>query len=170
MRFAWLAALALCSALGPAAPAAAQDYAHPGTYVAANGVIGLAGNGHDAGVGGAFRVGHRYGEAFSLEGQLEFSGKMEPHLHEGTLTLNARWAFSPARLQPYALLGAGIGTAFDHVDSEESWDVSGVLRAGAGVEYYLTPHVGFSAEAAYNVLTGGATDYAALGWGVFYRW
>jgi hypothetical protein len=165
------AGLAGAFALALAAAAQAQDFAHSGFYIAANGVASIPENDRfETAVGPSLRMGARFAERWSLEGQAEYSGEMDPHLHEGTLTLNTRYAFATGRVQPYALVGAGFGWMVDHSGPNDRWEASPVVRLGGGAEVYVTPKFGVMLEATHNLLTDhGVRDYTSIGWGLFVR-
>jgi opacity protein-like surface antigen len=154
-----------------ATAAAAKDYAHSGFFIAANGVAAVPeDDSFETDVGPSLRMGARFAERWSLEGQAEYSGEMDPELHEGTLTLNCRYALATGRVQPYALVGAGFGWMHDDSGSEEVWEASPAVRLGGGLELYVTEKFGFLGEVTHNLLTdSGARDYTSIGWGAFVR-
>jgi hypothetical protein len=154
-----------------ASAAAARDYAHSGFYIAANGVAAVPEDDlFETGVGPSLRMGSRFAERWSLEGQAEYSGEMDPELHEGTLTFNCRFSMATGQVQPYALVGAGFGWMLDDRGPGEHWEVSPAVRLGGGLELYVTEKFGFLAEATHNLLTdSGARDYTSIGWGLFVR-
>lgn len=154
-----------------ASAAAAEDYAHSGFYIAANGVAAVPENdAFETDVGPSLRMGARFAERWSLEGQAEYSGEMDPELHEGTLTLNCRYSLATGRVQPYALVGAGFGWMLDDSGPDEVWEASPAVRLGGGLELYFTEKFGALLEATHNLLTdSGARDYTSIGWGLFVR-
>jgi hypothetical protein len=151
--------------------ATAADYAHSGFYIVANGVAAVPeSDSFEADVGPSLRMGARFAKRWSLEGQAEYSGEMDPELHEGTLTLNCRYSLATGRVQPYALVGAGLGWMLDDSGSEEVWEASPAVRLGGGMELYFTEKFGALAEVTHNLLTDdGARDYTSIGWGLFVR-
>ena len=172
MRPVRLAAVAIAlAAEAVATDAAAQDFSHSGFYIAANGVAAVPENDtFETAVGPSLRMGARFAERWSLEGQAEYSGEMEPELHAGTLTFNSRFSFATGRVQPYALVGAGFGWMLDDHLSEEHWEATPAVRLGGGLELYFTEEFGALLEAVHILLTDdGARDYTAIGWGLFVR-
>lgn len=157
--------------LGLAASAQAQDYAHSGFYIAANGIAAIPENDRfETDVGPSLRMGARFAQRWSLEGQADYTGEMDPGLHEGALTLNCRYAFATGRFQPYALVGGGFGWMVDHSTPNENWEASPAVRLGGGAELYVTPKFGVMLEATHVLLTDeGVRDYTAIGWGLFVR-
>ena len=159
-------------ALGFATQGAAEpDYSHSGFYIAANGVAAIPeSDAFETDVGPSLRLGARFAERWSLEGQADYTGEMDPELHQGALTMNARYALATGRVQPYALVGAGFGWMLDDSGSEEVWEASPAVRLGGGVEFYFTPKFGALLEATHNLLTDdGARDWTSIGWGLFVR-
>jgi hypothetical protein len=154
-----------------ATAAAADDFAHSGFYIAANGVAAIPeDDSFETDVGPSLRMGARFAERWSLEGQAEYSSEMDPDLHEGTLTFNCRYSLLTGRLQPYALVGAGFGWMLDDSGSEEVWEATPAVRLGGGFELYFTEKFGFLLEATHNLLTDdGARDYTSVGFGLFVR-
>ena len=154
-----------------ASTADARDYAQSGFYIAANAVAAVPeSDAFETDVGPSLRMGARFAKRWSLEGQAEYSGEMDPELHEGTLTLNCRYALATGRVQPYALVGAGFGWMVDDSGSNEVWEASPAVRLGGGLELYFTEKFGALAEVTHNLLTDrGARDYTSIGWGLFVR-
>lgn len=154
-----------------ASNASARDYAQSGFYIGVNGVAAVPeGDRFETHVGPSLRMGARFAERWSLEGQAEYSGRMDPHLHEGTLTMNCRYSLLTGPVQPYALVGAGFGWMVDNSGPDEQWEASPAVRLGGGVEFYFTDKFGALLEATHNVLTDrGVRDYTAIGWGLFVR-
>lgn len=172
MRTACLFVLSATLASGLAASASAQaDYAHSGFYIAANGIAAIPENDDfETDVGPSLRMGARFAERWSLEGQADYTSEMDPELHQGALTMNCRFALATGRVQPYALVGAGFGWMVDDSGIDEVWEASPAVRLGGGLELYFTPKFGALLEAAHNLLTDdGARDWTSVGWGLFVR-
>lgn len=170
MRSAWFA-LGVVLTFGLASSASAQDFAHSGFYIAVNGILAIPENDRfESEAGPSLRMGARFGERWSLEGQADYTGRMDPGLREGALTMNCRYAFATGRLQPYALVGGGFGWMVDHSGPDRIWEASPAVRLGGGIELYATPKFGALLEATHNLLTDdGVRDYTSIGWGLFVR-
>lgn len=109
-----------------------------------------------------------------------------------TFTVNLKVPFMTGRIQPYALLGGGVGFVFrdnrfprrqvlpsalssnpvrfvEYVDVQ---DVGAVFRIGGGVDTYLTEHIYLSTEFTYVASQGEAFNdlrYWGLTAGIGYR-
>ncbi len=114
------------------------------------------------------RGGYRFHRHIAVEGQLGWFNNVGGDLGRGDLdlrtlsfTANLKKFFpiGPGRVQPYLLAGIGVtrakadvevlgSTVFDRTESAFTF------RGGAGIEFYLTPHVNLYTEATYMLLTG----------------
>jgi opacity protein-like surface antigen len=140
------------------------------------------------GIGGAFNVGdfdpagnsigmdvrggYRFHPHVAVEGQLGYFNNVggdfgggDVDLRTLSFTANVKKFFpiGAGRWQPYLLAGIGVTRAKADVDflgstvSDRS-ETAFTLRSGAGVEFYINPHVNLYTEATYMLLTGGLHD------------
>lgn len=164
-----------------ATAASAQDYSRVGLYAGLNGVAafenfdGAPSGVFDTAIGASGRLGYRFAPAFSIEGQVEYSGDFADccgvDFTSTLVTINGKYYVLQDQIQPYLL--AGIGGAFMNADSGlgSSDENSFVAKFGGGVDFYLTSNIALELEAVYNVTTGDLDDarYTSLGWGVVYH-
>jgi hypothetical protein len=122
------------------------------------------------------------GEIFSSELQFEYLPSFEASVlgitaaewSMFTMTANARVQAPLGRVQPYALLGGGFTRSAMSARFSSVADTSfygGALRAGGGLNLYLTEHVAFGGDVTYVVPFGDndELDYVSIGLGLFYK-
>ena len=165
-----------------AAAALAQDYSRPGLYGQLNGVVsfdsfdGVPSGTLDSPIGVSARLGYRFDPRLALEGQVEYSGDFVDccgaDLTSTFITLNGKFYVMQEQIQPYLMAGLGGGFVSASASGFGSADDSGfAVKAGGGLDFYVTESFGLNFEAAYNVGTGDLDDfnYTSLGWGAFLR-
>jgi opacity protein-like surface antigen len=124
----------------------------------------------DAGnsLGTEIRGGYRFHPHVAVEGQLSYFNNVGGDLDVGDLdlrtlsfTANVKKFFpiGAGRWQPYLLAGIGVTRAKADVEFLGSTlfdrtEAAFTFRSGAGVEFYITPHVNLYTEATYMLLTG----------------
>ncbi|VFQ46508.1 porin family protein [Desulfoluna butyratoxydans] len=124
----------------------------------------------DESVGFNVRLGYRVSD--SLEAEIDYlyidgfdgsvAGIEAFELDGYAITANAKWYPSKGKVQPYCLVGAGFAdlTAsvdfLDTHDAESDWGT--VLRAGAGVDAYISEKVFFFGEISYYLTCGDIDD------------
>lgn len=190
---------------------AAENYALPGTYLIIGGLTGFEdfqGTGTDDfkdAWGLDIRVGHRFNKNIALEGELgmmngfdatidlskvnpSLSGMDEVSLDTLTLTANLKAHLPLGRLDPYALIGAGImyanvrtGYPVGYVcrPGYYGWYCSGayasiddatafVTKFGIGTDIHINRQWAVTLDASYVVPYSKLSDlkYTSLAWGV----
>ena len=170
-------AISFLLALGASA-AFAQDYDRAGLYAQGNFVIGIENfdnvpsNLVNTGYGGSGRLGYRFGPAFAVESQFEYSGDFSDvsglDLTTKLVTVNGKFFFLREQLQPYAL--AGFGGAWADVDPGPDEDAFAV-KVGGGLDFYLSEGWGLNGEVVYNIGTGDLDNfsYTGIALGAFLR-
>jgi opacity protein-like surface antigen len=180
----WSLALALglaaslpgCASAAAAPPAmddgsSSRDYGRPGLYVAVGAMRGFenfdtAGptlRAKDSDFGFVVRGGYHLGESAALEVSLEDArgfnleqGSSSLDVNIASVVAQGKWYFSDGMLEPY-LLG-GIGWARADVETLDLDGNAAFLRAGAGVDLYLSHNIALFAEVNYNRMTGDLRD------------
>lgn len=170
-----------CAATGHAQ----DDYARLGPYAGIGfiGAIevfpgapsGLIDNSVGVNVEGGFRlhpnfaaeIDYEFVEGFNIEGT---SAEIEIWV----LTVNAKAILATGQLQPYLLVGLGVMNADLEVDGVSVLDEEGedfVVRFGAGLDFFISRHVGLYGEFGYVVPTDSVDnlDYLSLGIGARYH-
>jgi opacity protein-like surface antigen len=125
----------------------------------------------DAGnsLGTEVRGGYRFHRHVAVEGQLSWFNNVGGDLGVGDLDLRALsftanvkkfFPIGAGRWQPYLLAGIGVTRAKAEVDVLgntvlDRTESAFTFRGGAGIEFYITPHVNLYTEATYMLLTGG---------------
>lgn len=175
-----MAALCLCLALPACASTGdgwddtdfggEDDFARPGTYVGVSAVKGmeqfrnlgpLDASNSDVGVG--LRVGQRIDPRFAVEVAVDQVPGYElsapgasADLDVTSVAVQGKYFFTEDRVQPYALFGLG-WTEMD-VDAAGLDNSEAFVRAGAGVDVYLSRNVALFGEATWNVPAGDLDD------------
>jgi hypothetical protein len=115
------------------------------------------------GVGGA--VGYRLHPRLAVEGQFEWLGDQTFggffQVSRWDFTGNAKAFLATGRFQPYFVAGMG----YANVNGFGSY----LVRAGGGLDVYITRNVGLYIEAAYMAaVTGAVPDYGTAGVGAIF--
>jgi opacity protein-like surface antigen len=122
-------------------------------------------------------AGYRVLPRLALEGEFEWLPKADVDVSGvGTLaevetwaaTANAKLFLFTGRLQPYAL--AGMGVMYGEVSDPTGLGVTErdhdfTARFGAGLDFYLTPHVAVTGGADYLIPTGDMDGFDAITFG-----
>jgi hypothetical protein len=148
-----------------------SDFARPGIYA---GIYGLhsfenfhtSGPGIHAGdsdLGAGVKFGYRLNPEFAVEAIAESvkgfeisRGNVENDLDLANFAVAGKYFFMHDRFQPY-LLG-GIGMARSDVRNFDLDDNDWFLRAGLGMDVYITPGFAVFGEANYNRMMSGSND------------
>ena len=163
-----------------------SDYSRTGWYLAASGVYVVenwTGTNDDAGAddsqGFNLRVGSRLSQWASLEIEFEWIDDFFPDERQDfqivTGSVNTRVYPVGGRFQPYVLAGLGIvSSVVDHRDRDSSIRQSNAdwaIRAGGGLDAYLTEIIAISVEATYVWTVGDVkdVDHVSIGLGILYR-
>jgi opacity protein-like surface antigen len=164
------------------------DFTRPRAFVGGGigGVFNIqdfdpAGNG----IGMDVRGGYRFHPHVAVEGQLNYFNNVGGDLGVGDLdlrmlsfTANVKKFFpiGSGRWQPYLLAGIGVTRAKAEVDFAgttlvDRSETAFTFRSGAGLEFYITPHVNLYTEATYMLLTGGlnGSGFVPLVFGAQYQ-
>ncbi len=156
------------------------DYARRGFYIDGGVSYGSGFSGHMGGVRahGGYRCHNRFAadleyEGFYLRGSEGFEGRV---LSTGTFAgqsdsadsywnflYNAKAFLHTGRVQPFLVVGFGIGSAERKRSGKTNTDW--LIDVGAGVDYWMTESLAFSFDAKYKALTGGASDLGHLSLG-----
>jgi opacity protein-like surface antigen len=146
--------------------------------IGANAAVGPLGDGSkaaNASYGLNASAGYRCNRRVATEVEVEWLGGYEPtyevDLDPVTVTSNARVYVLTGRLQPYVLFGAGIMWVSSGDGETGDGDTGMAIRAGAGVDFYLTKSVLLNGKLdyvrAFQQISG--TDYLTLSLGAGYR-
>lgn len=122
-------------------------------------------------LGTEVRGGYRFHPHVAVEGQLSYFNNVGGSFPFGGFNLNTLSfttnvkKFFPidraGRWQPYLLAGIGVTRAHGEIENLAGQTVADrtesafTFRSGAGLEFYITPHVNLYTEATYMLLTGG---------------
>lgn len=188
--------LALVAVAMSASSALAQidyKYSRTGFYLTAQGtnnISGFRGNpesgvvsmdtDHAMGASGTF--GYRINDIFAAELQGDWESgwsvdvgpdKESEDILGGAVTANVRGYLATEKVQPYGLLGLGIGFFEIHhnnLPKLKKAQADLVLRFGGGVDFWFTDTVGATLDASYVWPTGASgniddLDYFRIGWG-----
>jgi len=109
-------------------------------------------------------------EGFDLQ---QFRGD-HSEIRTWTNTVNGKFFFGHARLQPYAMVGMGLQRAWvrnPRPGGVNFDDVAFVGRFGGGLDFHLTPHLALNLESSYLAPTGDLDDHdtVSIGLGLNYR-
>lgn len=164
---------------GPAAPppvvaepeAPAVDYASNGFYLGAGGLYAIElfdnvgpGGGADNSSGFLVRGGYRLHPNAAVELLYENYHEFDTdpgHIAAWTLTGNVKAYFLTGRWQPYAVVGMGYFGGSSSNGNPAGAASSGdgfVIRAGAGMDAYITEHLSIGPELSYTAPFGSAED------------
>lgn len=131
----------------------------------------------DAGnaVGLDFRGGYRFHRHIAVEGQINYFNNVGGSFPGGNIDLDT-FSFTTnlkkffpidraGRWQPYLLAGIGVTRANGEIELAgrtvtDRTESAFTFRSGAGLEFYITPHVNLYTEATYMLLTGGLNGSA----------
>lgn len=169
------------------------NFAHNGTYLQAGGSNAIevfrdiAPFSGESAVGFNLRWGRRSTQRIAIEGQLEYLSNFRLKAPNGntarfnwyTVSVNAKVFALTGRVQPYALLGMGVGIAsgdklgdigFTGALADGS-DIGFTGRVGAGGDLWITESLAASLEAGYVLPTGRIKDFdnVAVAWSLVYR-
>jgi hypothetical protein len=152
------------------------EFSRDGVYLGAYGLkayedfeVTASGSGTDADVGDSdlgagARLGVRFLDHVAVEVFYESVQGFEVEDNNVSADLDLAQAGVAAKLfpftgrfQPYLLAGGGAATA-DIDGAFNADDDGGFLRAGLGLDVYLTANLALFAEANYNHMTGGTED------------
>lgn len=105
---------------------------------------------------------------------VDFGGIDALELEYLTVTVNAKIYLPLGRFQPFGLLGVGLMNA-SFEDSlglgfEDDF-TGGAVRAGGGIDVYLTDHLAVTVDISYVLPTEDVEDldYLSIGWGLQYK-
>lgn len=177
-----------------AAPARAQDeYGRSAVYLIAQGsnnIGGFRGNpesgvvktdtDHAFGASGA--LGYRINDIFAAEISGDWESGWEADVGPtkesedilgGAVTANVRAYLGTDRLQPYGVLGLGIGffeIRHNNTPKLRKAQADLVLRFGGGLDYWFNDQIGATMDVTYLWPTGASgkiddLDYVKIGWG-----
>lgn len=138
---------------------AAEGYGGPAFYAQLGGVYvaenfgeshNKAGSSYGDSGGYQIRAGYRISPWVALEGQWEHDISFQDSDEASLYTLTANGKFYPwaARIQPYALIGAGWVNGLNDSSTREDQNSLG-LRFGLGADAYVTKNIGVAVEAGY---------------------
>lgn len=182
LAIAGIGALAVCTAVPATAESGKPDFGRTGPYLrggvaAAFDLTSLIGSEVDTGVGLGVAAGYRVQKYIAAEALFHWLGKTDVNLGFGDTTIE-RWdalanvkISTAGRFQPYAAVGMGYGS-YGVASGGGAGTLGGfVARFGAGMDVYITQHVGIYADAAYTLTTGDIEpfDYATLEAGAIFR-
>jgi len=162
---------------------AEDDYAKSGIYLGGGVGIGLPVfdvDGVDLGeaIGFDVRFGYRVAPNFAAEVQLDYvfdfkDSELKASLDAMALTANAKVFLLTGDIQPYALIGLGVGRQTGNFGDYKGATVGYVNRFGAGVDFYGSDDDGLalSVGASYVLGTGdlASTRYVSITAGLQYR-
>lgn len=168
-------ALLLAIVLGSHAAFADDEFARKGAYAGAGGVWAIEefGDGADDPYAGGFNLtlGYRVSQVLSVETEFEWVGHWyrdedtaeEIRLSMWSWSANLKGNVPIGRISPYGVIGFG----FYRVASERppfaltgsTDDIDAMMKAGAGIDIYITKNVVFSPEWAYDFLFNGTESY-----------
>jgi hypothetical protein len=170
------APLLLAAATFAGCAVGSTEFSRPGAYVGLYGLhayedfeVSATASGTEADVGDSdlgagARVGVRFLDHFAVEVFAESvdgfeveQGSVEADLDLAQVGLAAKLYPLTGRFQPYLLAGGGAASA--EVDRNFDADEDGgFLRAGLGIDLYVTENFAVFAEANMNRMTGGTED------------
>jgi len=168
------------------APVQAQDEEEDDTFYRTHFYAGLGGAfllenaGNDlarqsglSSIGNAGALNGRAGIRFAKYASFELQGEGFWGFSDNNgmiFTANVKIYGLTGRLQPFAVGGAGLMTYFPKNSALDA-QTGGGFRAGLGVDYNFTEHIGIEVLAEYVLGTGQAQDlqYAAFGAGLLYN-
>lgn len=127
------------------------------------------------------RGGYRFFDWFAAEAIVEYADEFGPRAPGTTAkslsfvetTVNAKFIVPIERFQPYLTTGVGFLYANDgsgFINSVEDRDFGFAGRIGAGIDFYLTPHVSVFVDNGWTMTTDNTEDlyYYSLGGGARY--
>ena len=182
----------------PAGDSERLNYARTGLYIGLVGVYAIeqfespivGGNS----LGWSPWVGYRFHPRGAIEAQIEslngfkfddprISSSIKKKIEPTIWTVNGKYYFMTERIQPYALVGAGLllpGTANPYFTVPSSGapgsptiDSAFTMKFGGGLDYYLTENLAIAVNAVYTMLIGNGLPeqipYVSVGWGFEYH-
>lgn len=130
------------------------------------------------------KLGYRFNKFFAVEGEVEYVPSIDVQADDAsvgdleytTATVNGR-VYVPLddRFQFYGSLGIGLlhaeidGSGAASLDYD---DTGFAIRAGGGLDIYMTENVALSTDLSYVAPSGDVDnfDYLSIGWGVTFRY
>lgn len=175
-------ASALALLLASAGELRAEEFGGIGRYLGAGLNLGIDNFGSsalpvdaDEGTGVSLWMGVR--SSTSISGELGFdlgifsgsNDETKATAYVGSISLNVKLYPLEGRIQPFALVGGGVGVAHLDLKSAEDSDEVGLTgRLGGGVDFHITETWSINATGAYAAQLGGiaALDHALVTVGV----
>jgi len=174
-------ALAVLWLVAPAAPASAQQteegvYSHGRYYFGLSGITAFRTGGYEDQAepswGVAANAGYRLLSHLGTDVQGEWHSNFDRHggghYTAWAVTGIARGYLLTGRIQPYALLGAGVIQTRKLGQGSTTTQTGFAPRAGMGVSYFVTRDLALTLDAAYVVPVGDpkALDFVSINWGL----
>lgn len=164
----------------PSAVEAQDDYGRTGVYIGGGMGFGFEqfegtdGLNIGTGVGGDLWAGYRFHPNVAAELQLEYLDRFDLGPIEGnalTFTGNLKGYLTTGRVQPFAVVGAGVTRAEFKLFGSSASETDFSARFGGGLDCYVTERVSLGAAASYVLTTGSIDgfDYVSLVFGAQYR-